>query len=154
MLLPCPGGVFLPYTTAADSWSSTDPRVSLQFRPAGNWLTYATFSTGFKSGGFNARPADQAAARQPFDMERLHAIELGAKGSFADGRGTLALAAFKYNYDNLQMVVSGLIRRRERRSRWLEIWAMRRSGRGSRDHVPAGACIRDRRHRRLHPCTI
>lgn len=108
MLLPCPGGVFLPYTTAADSWSSTDPRVSLQFRPAGNWLTYATFSTGFKSGGFNARPADQAAARQPFDMERLHAIELGAKGSFADGRGTLALAAFKYNYDNLQMVVSGL----------------------------------------------
>lgn len=109
MLLPCaPGGVFLPYTTSSASWSSTDPRVTLQYRPVPNWLTYATFSTGFKSGGFNARAANPAAAQTPFQPETLHAFEAGAKGSFYDNRATLTFAAFKYNYDSLQMVVSGL----------------------------------------------
>src|SRR5208337_2199744 len=73
MLLPCaPGGVFLPYTTSSASWSSTDPRVTLQYRPVPNWLTYATYSTGFKSGGFNARAANPAAAQTPFQPETLH----------------------------------------------------------------------------------
>jgi len=104
----CPGGEFLPLTTTSHSWSSLDPRAGLQFRPVGDWLLYATFSTGFKSGGFNARPANVAAAEKPFDMERLHSFEIGAKGTLADGHATASLAAFKYNYDDLQMVISGL----------------------------------------------
>jgi iron complex outermembrane receptor protein len=108
MLLPCPGGFFLPRTTTSDSWSSVDPRVGLQFRPTGTWLVYANFSTGFKSGGFNARPGSPAEARQPFDMEEIEAFEIGVKGSFADGRAVLSLAAFHYDYTDLQMVISGL----------------------------------------------
>jgi iron complex outermembrane receptor protein len=108
MLLPCPGGVFLPRSTTSDSWSSVDPRVGLQFRPTQNWLLYAQYSTGFKSGGFNARPGTVEAAKQPFDMEQLEAFEVGAKGSFADGKAVLSLAAFTYDYSDLQMVISGL----------------------------------------------
>lgn len=108
MILPCPGGVFLPRTTTSDSWSSVDPRIGLQFRPTSDWLLYAQYSTGFKSGGFNARPASIAQAQQPFDMEQLEAFEIGAKGSFAGGRAIVSLAAYTYNYDNLQMVISGI----------------------------------------------
>jgi iron complex outermembrane receptor protein len=108
MLLPCVNGEFLPRTTASDSWSSTDPRVGLQFRPNDAWLLYAQYSTGFKSGGFNARPANPADARNPFDMEQLEAWEIGAKGTFADGKAIVSLAAFTYDYSDLQMVISGI----------------------------------------------
>lgn len=109
MLLPCSSeGYFLPPTATQDSWSSTDPRIGLQFRPHDNWLLYAQYSTGFKSGGFNARPGDVAAARQSFDMEQLAAYEVGAKGTVADGKAVLSLAAFAYDYTDLQMVISGL----------------------------------------------
>jgi iron complex outermembrane receptor protein len=108
MILPCVNGEFLPRTTTSDSWSSTDPRVGLQFRPTDDWLLYAQYSTGFKSGGFNGRPGSVEGARQSFDMEELEAIEIGAKGTFADGRAVVSLAAFTYDYTDLQMVISGL----------------------------------------------
>jgi iron complex outermembrane receptor protein len=104
----CPGGFLIPLTEVSESWSSVDPRVGVQFRPTSDWLLYATYATGFKSGGFNARPGTPAEARQPFDMEELESFEIGAKGSFADGRAVASLAAFTYQYDQLQMVISGL----------------------------------------------
>jgi iron complex outermembrane recepter protein len=108
MVLPCPGGEFLPLTTTSDSWTSVDPRVGLQYRPSTDWLLYVQYSSGFKSGGFNARPGSIEAARQPFDMEQIDAFEVGAKGSFAGGRAIVSLAAFYYDYTDLQMVISGI----------------------------------------------
>jgi iron complex outermembrane receptor protein len=108
MLLPCVNGEFLPRTTASDSWESTDPRLGLQFRPNDDWLLYVQYSTGFKSGGFNARPSNPADAQQSFDMEQLEAWEIGAKGTFADGKAVVSLAAFTYDYSDLQMVISGI----------------------------------------------
>ncbi len=109
MLLPiCPGGFLVPYTTTSDSWSSVDPRIGFQFRPNSDWLLYAQFSTGFKSGGFNARPDSAAAVKRPFDMEKLKAFEVGAKGTFAGGRALTSMSVFKYRYDDLQMVISGV----------------------------------------------
>jgi iron complex outermembrane receptor protein len=108
MLLPCVNGEFLPRTTTSDSWSSTDPRLGLQFRPNDEWLLYVQYSTGFKSGGFNARPSNPADAQNSFDMEELEAWEIGAKGTFADGKAVVSLAAFTYDYSDLQMVISGI----------------------------------------------
>lgn len=108
MLLPCVNGDFLPYTTTSDSWSSTDPRLGLQFRPNDDWLLYVQYSTGFKSGGFNARPSNPADARRSFDMEELAAWEIGAKGTFAGGKAVVSLAAFTYDYSDLQMVIAGI----------------------------------------------
>jgi iron complex outermembrane receptor protein len=109
MLLPvCPGGFLVPYTTTSDSWSSVDPRVSIQYRPVDDWMLYLQYATGFKSGGFNARADSAAAVKRPFDMEKLKSVELGAKGSFADGRAIASLAAYRYKYSDLQMVISGV----------------------------------------------
>jgi len=109
MLAPfCFNGFFLPPTSSGKTWESVDPRISLQYRPNAATMLYATFSTGFKSGGFNARPSNVAQARAPFEPERVRAFELGAKTALFDRRVTLSVAAFHYDYRSIQFTLSGL----------------------------------------------
>src|SRR3546814_8764893 len=39
--------------TGSQSWSDFTPMVSIQFKPGQNKLVYATYSQGFKSGGYS-----------------------------------------------------------------------------------------------------
>jgi iron complex outermembrane receptor protein len=111
MVLPiCPGGFYVPSTQASESWNSFDPRFGIQYRPSDDWMIYAQYSTGFKSGGFNARPSTAVVARTPYNPETLDAFEGGVKGRLLDGRATFRAASFFYKYNNLQFTVSGLDR--------------------------------------------
>lgn len=58
---------------------------------------YLSFARGFKSGGFN--PGNVAVPT--FESEELDAWELGSKNLFADGRVSLNMALFNYDYRNL-----------------------------------------------------
>lgn len=58
---------------------------------------YASFSRGYKSGGFN--PGN--AVNPVFNDEVIDAYELGAKTIFADGAVQLNTAAFYYDYQSL-----------------------------------------------------
>jgi iron complex outermembrane receptor protein len=80
-------------------------------------LLYGALATGYKSGGFNDGCVDGAsragvacpagsgvpAATLVYQPETLRAIEAGLKTRFWDGRATLNLAAFHYDYRNLQL---------------------------------------------------
>ena len=48
-------------------------------------MTYAKFSTGFKGGGFSARPSN-AEQTAPFGPEKLRTLELGEKSEFMNHR--------------------------------------------------------------------
>jgi len=79
--------------------SKTTYRVSLDHRFSDEFLMYASYNTGFKSGGFNANPPGSA----PYSPEQLKAWEVGAKSDLFDRRLRLNAAGFYYDYTNIQV---------------------------------------------------
>ncbi len=99
---------YLPPTRTDDSWDSVDPRLGLQFKPTEDLLLYATYSTGFKSGGFNAR-ANASNFVLAVDPETVDSYEIGFKGSFDEGRLQISATAFRYDYEDLQVTYTGSV---------------------------------------------
>jgi len=79
------------------------PQATLEFAPNDDILMYATFSKGYKGGGFEDDPANAAAARAGYDPETVNNYEIGGKFEFFDRRVRLNLAAFYMKYKNLQV---------------------------------------------------
>ena len=81
-------------------FDSFTPQGQIQFRPSSNVLAYIGVTKGFKSGGFNLLAAGPPTIYKP---ETIVAYEAGLKTSFDDGRVVINLAAFHYDYTNLQL---------------------------------------------------
>ncbi|ANC86907.1 TonB-dependent receptor [Sphingomonas sp. NIC1] len=94
------------------------PRVSLSFKPAPDHLLYASYSEGFKGGGFDPRgsgtsaPISNPAAGRTyqdiynyllFKPESVTSYEAGYKGAAFDRRLTWALAGFYADYTDVQV---------------------------------------------------
>ncbi len=65
------------------------PKVTLSHKLAANQLGYVTYSTGFRSGGFNG-----IGQLQPFKRELLRNVEVGYKATWLDQRLMFNVAAF------------------------------------------------------------
>lgn len=83
-------------------WTSVDPRVTLDWRPVRDVLLYATYSEGFKSGGFQFSVTDPDLARRIFDPEHVRYVEGGMKAELLQRRLQVNASLFSYAYDNLQ----------------------------------------------------
>jgi iron complex outermembrane receptor protein len=68
-------------------------------------MTYASFSEGFKGGGFEQRVFPPRALTPKFDKETARVYELGLKSTFFDSRLLVNAAAFFTSYDDLQLQV-------------------------------------------------
>ncbi len=65
---------------------------------------YISYTTGYKSGGFNGAFFDTAGDNaDAFDEETIASLELGYKATLADGRLRVDTAVFRYEYDDLQV---------------------------------------------------
>jgi len=82
-------------TLSFDHWQ---PKVTLTWKPRNGRLVYATYSTGFRSGGFNAPNVTVPS----FKAETLENFELGFKTQWLDRRLTINGSAFMMNVDNYQ----------------------------------------------------
>jgi iron complex outermembrane recepter protein len=80
--------------------SKFTPKLGLEFKPNENFLLYATYTNGFKSGGWSARVTDPNEFFD-FDPEEIDSYELGIKSTIANGAGTVNLTGFYYDYQNL-----------------------------------------------------
>jgi iron complex outermembrane receptor protein len=80
-------------------FQKTTYRASLDHKFTDDVLTYVSYNTGFKSGGFNA----VAPTNPAYLPETLTAYELGAKTEFADHRIRLNAALFDYERTNVQV---------------------------------------------------
>jgi len=88
----------------SDSQSSSKPtgKIGLELRPHPGLMTYATVSTGFKSGMFNTTLLGEPGERGPVGEETIIAYEVGLKSSWWDERIRLNAAAFHYDYSDFQ----------------------------------------------------
>lgn len=84
--------------SGTDKWSSTTPRVGIQYDVSETSGLYASYSQGFKSGGYAF-----TGCQQTYEDEEVTSYEIGSKNAFADGALTLNAAAFYYDYTDLQV---------------------------------------------------
>ena len=77
--------------------------IAINYRPDPDLLLYASYSKGFKSGGFNGGFLLRPEELGPFGSEQLHAYEAGAKWSLPGYIGYVNLASFYYDYSDLQV---------------------------------------------------
>lgn len=89
-----------------ESWSNFSGRLSLEFSPTDDSFLYATWSQGYKSGGYNGQATNYTAAVTPFDEETVDNYEIGFKTEFLQRRARLNLAAFYMDYQDLQVFVT------------------------------------------------
>lgn len=85
---------FVPAT-----FSSFTPKAGLNYKVNENVFTYFSASRGFKSGGFNIGSYQNT----PFNPEKIWSYEVGVKSDFLDRRLRFNLAAFYYDYTDLQV---------------------------------------------------
>jgi iron complex outermembrane receptor protein len=84
-------------------WSEFTPKASLDWRASDDALLYVSAARGFKGGGWQGKPATEAAALFPYDPEIAWTYEAGAKTRWADGRVLANVAVFHTSFDDLQV---------------------------------------------------
>ena len=96
----------MPAVQVAAKAKEWTPAISADYKITDDILVYASYSKGFKNGGFTQRvfPAEQVAPE--FRPEFVESYELGLKTELLDRRLRLNFAAFMSNYDDIQVVVS------------------------------------------------
>ena len=86
------------------SWSSVDPKMTIDFKPNENSMVWYTYSTGFKGGGWQFATYFQELVQQGFDPEELEMNEVGYKGSFLNDSLNLSAVAYTYDWTNKQVI--------------------------------------------------
>lgn len=89
------------------TWEAWSGRLTLDWRPSDDTLIYATYSRGYKPGGFNPGTrltfGSDGELLQTYDREDVDAFEVGAKARMLDGSLAINVAAFFSDYQDLQL---------------------------------------------------
>ncbi|MFD1217018.1 TonB-dependent receptor [Microbulbifer celer] len=105
-----PAAIFLGALTDyenSDSWGQFTPHVGLDYQIDDDTMVYATYSAGFKSGGFDMRGDASVlpSTVDGFDPETVDTYELGVKSDLFSNRLRLNAAAFRADYNDMQVTV-------------------------------------------------
>ncbi|MDA9368457.1 TonB-dependent receptor [Flavobacteriaceae bacterium] len=93
-------------------WSNFTPKLGLTWTMSEDAMAYASYTRGFRSGGYNVRfsdtslvtrPENPGSTPGPYDEEIVDAFELGLKTEFMEGRGRFNAAIFHNAYDDMQL---------------------------------------------------
>lgn len=82
------------------------PRIGFEYKPDDNVMIYASYSKGFKTGGWTTRytnPVQYEQAEPGFKPEVADSYELGLKSELADRTILLNLTSFYTDYQNIQL---------------------------------------------------
>jgi iron complex outermembrane receptor protein len=86
-------------------WSAPMGKVSLDWKVHPDNMLYASYSRGYKSGGFQTyglSPADGPAGTPAAQPETVNSYEIGSKNMFFDRRFQLNVAVFYADYQSIQ----------------------------------------------------
>lgn len=90
----------------SESWSNVSPKVGVQWYPMDTMQLYASYSQGFRSGGYNQRNTAPTASPGPFDEEQQDSFEVGFKLDANDGALRLNGAVFHNSIEDMQREVN------------------------------------------------
>ena len=100
---PGPGG---PGVCLSDSFDtdSLDPTVAVQWAVNDDWMIFARYAEGFKSGGFSVgRTTAKDINDFTYDDEGVESVELGFKARLFEGRMELNATYFLMDFTDLQV---------------------------------------------------
>ena len=84
------------------SFAKFTPKVGVDFRPDANTMVYASWSRGYRSGGFSPRAATATTANIAYNPEVVDSYEVGTKLDLLERRLQFNVAAFYSKYNDLQ----------------------------------------------------
>ncbi len=94
----------LPFPVSED-WDAVTPKLAVDYTFENGLLLWASYTEGFKSGGFNTSQFTPGVIPEPLDPEDLESIEAGVKGDFLDGSLRLSASVFSYDYKDQHVQV-------------------------------------------------
>ena len=95
-VIPSPG---FPNNESKD-YHQTTPTATFDYKLTPDVFLFATYTEGFKSGGFNP-----GIPQAPYEPEKIKEYEVGIKSKELDGRMQINVDAFYYDYSNLQVTI-------------------------------------------------
>ncbi len=103
----------VPLLEDKPDWNNFSPQVTLSYQYNDHVMFFASYKTGFKSGGFDAawKPGDLLATygltgvpyENIYDEEEVDGFEVGMKSTLADGTLRFNATLYSYEYDGLQL---------------------------------------------------
>ncbi|RZF63208.1 TonB-dependent receptor [Sphingomonas populi] len=93
---------FVPVGTGDASFNKFTPKVGVDYRPDSNTMFYASWSRGYRSGGFSPRAATADTASTPFQPETVDSYEIGTKIALFRRKVEINLAGYVSDYKNMQ----------------------------------------------------
>lgn len=85
-------------------FTSTTPKLGVNWQVNPNLFTYASWTQGTRSGGFNTRDLSGALNPSPYGAEWVDSYELGAKFQTSDNKFRLNTTLFQADYSDMQLV--------------------------------------------------
>ena len=86
----------------ANTWTAPTWRLSTDYRVREDFMVYASYNRGFKSGGYNGSALFLPVELTPYQPEHVDAVEIGTKTRSFDGRLTLNVDIFNNWFRDLQ----------------------------------------------------
>ncbi len=102
------GSIVLLESQQSKTFSDWSGRLGLRYAVNDDVNVYATYSRGYKAGGFFGGLATTPEELEPYDNEILDAYEVGVKSELFDRRVRLNMSAFYYDYQNQQVFAQAL----------------------------------------------
>ncbi len=87
---------------ATDSWSAVTGNINISYFINDDSMVYATYSKGFKAGGYSLQFGGSSDEIRPFDQEDITNLEFGWKTELFDRRVRLNGAVFHAEYEEFQ----------------------------------------------------
>jgi len=89
--------------TQKKSFNNFSPKVGLQYHPSDDVMTYASWSKGYKTGGWTTRLSNPLPTAPDFDEEKATTWEVGVKSTLIDRKLQLNAAVFTTKYAGIQL---------------------------------------------------
>ena len=108
---PSASNIFQVYPVAPpggfrQSFNNFSPKIGVEFKPNDDVLIYASWSKGYKTGGWTTRlttPQPAGTTAPTFGPEKATTYEIGVKSELADRRAILNVSGFYTDYTGIQL---------------------------------------------------
>ncbi len=87
----------------SDTWDNVSYLLTLNYALSPGANLYATYSTGYNSGGFNSRASTVSSWENAVDEEEVFSYEVGLKSDWLDQRLRVNAALFYNDYEDIQI---------------------------------------------------